>query len=146
MRMRKTTFSFFLALTLTSLFSFCWNGLLFLGLTKSNFFSFSLTCFIYLACLLKKFLDFLILSLLAHHMSYLQLYCFFLTCPITGVNYRREHLHHTDLYAESQHFIFTVLNICYYIIFPCSLPVVRPTPFRLANKVDKKSMEDWDPR
>ena len=77
----KRPFPFFLPWLWLLSFLFCWNGLLPLGLTKSNFFSFSLTCFIYLAYLLKKFLDFLILSLLAHQMSYLQLYCFFLPAP-----------------------------------------------------------------
>ena len=58
------------------------------GLDKGNFFSFSLICVVYLAHLLKKSLGFLKLSLLAHNMSYLQFYDFFLLCIITGVNYR----------------------------------------------------------
>ena len=58
------------------------------GLDKGNLFSFSLVCVVYLAHLLKKSLGFLKLSLLAHDMSYLQFYDFFLLCIITGVNYR----------------------------------------------------------
>ena len=85
-RMRKATFFFFLALTLASFFSFCWSVLLSLGLMKGNFFFFSLTCVVYLAYMLRKSLGFLIPSLLAHHMSFLQLY-HFLPCLITGVNY-----------------------------------------------------------
>ena len=86
-RMRKVTFSFFLALTLTSFVSFCWSVLLSPGLIKENLFSFSLSYIVYLAFLLRKSLGFLIPSLLAHHMSYLQRY-YFLPCRITGVNYR----------------------------------------------------------
>ena len=64
-------------LNLASFVSFCWSVLLSPGLIKENLFSFSLTCAIYLAFLLVKSLDFLIPSLLAHHMSHLQLYHFF---------------------------------------------------------------------
>ena len=87
MRMRKATFSFFLALTLTFFVSFCWSLLLSPGLMKGKLFFFSLSCFVYLAFLLRKSLGFLIPSFLDHHMSYLQLYHFF-SCLITGVNYR----------------------------------------------------------
>ena len=145
MRMRKTTFSFFLALTLTSLFSFLLEWFTTPGLDEEQFLFLFFDLF-YLPCLLVEEVSGLSNTLFAGSSNELSAaLLFFFTCPITAVNYRREHLHHADLYAESQHFIFTVLNICYYIIFPCSLPVVRPTPFRFANKVDKKSMEDWDP-
>ena len=86
-RMRKVTFSFFLASTLTSLFSFCWSILLSLALMKENLFSFALSCVIYIAFLLRKSLGVLIPSLLADHMSYLH-FIIFLPCLITGVNYR----------------------------------------------------------
>ena len=76
-RMRKVNFSFFLALTLTSFVSFCWSVLLSPGLIKENLFSFCLSYIVYPAFLLRKSLGFLIPSLLAHHMSYLQLYHFF---------------------------------------------------------------------
>ena len=46
------------------------------GLMKENLFLFSLTCFVYLPFLLRTSLGFLIPSLLAHHISYLQLYHF----------------------------------------------------------------------
>ena len=90
MRMRKATFSFFLAVTLTSLVSFCWSILLSPGLMKENLFSFSLICVVYLSFLLRRSLGFLILSLLTHHMSYpaLSFFFFFLPCLITAVNYR----------------------------------------------------------
>ena len=86
-RMRKVTFSFFLASTLTSFFSFCWSILLSLALMKENLFSFALSCVIYIAFLLRKSLGVLIPSLLADHMSYLH-FIIFLPCLITGVNYR----------------------------------------------------------
>ena len=86
-RMRKVTFSFFLASTLTSFFSFCWSILLSLALMKENLFSFALSCVIYIAFLLRKSLGVLIPSLLADHMSYLH-FIIFLPCIITGVNYR----------------------------------------------------------
>ena len=54
---------------------------------EGDFFSFPLACVIYLAFLFRKSQRFLIPSLLAHHMSYLQLY-HFLPCLKTGVNYR----------------------------------------------------------
>ena len=73
----NATFSIFLALTLTAFVSFCWGVLLSPGSMKGNFFSFLLTCVVYLAFLLRKSLGFLMPSLLAHHMSYLQLYHFF---------------------------------------------------------------------
>ena len=62
---------------------FSWGFLLSLGLMKGNLLSFSLASIVYRAYLLKKSPDFLIPSLLAHHMSsttftfYLQLYHFF---------------------------------------------------------------------
>ena len=43
---------------------------------EGDFFSFPLACVIYLAFLLRKSLRFQIPSLLAHHMSYIQLYHF----------------------------------------------------------------------
>ena len=86
-RMRKVTFSFFLASTLTSFFSFCWSILLSLALMKENLFSFALSCVIYIAFLLRKSLGVLIPSFLADHMSYLH-FIIFLPCLITGVNYR----------------------------------------------------------
>ena len=86
-RMRKVTFSFFLASTLTSFFSFCWSILLSLALMKENLFSFALSCVIYIAFLLRKSLGVLIPSLLADHMSYLH-FIIFLPCLITGVNCR----------------------------------------------------------
>lgn len=66
---------FFVVLTLTSFFSFCWNVLLSLDLMKGNFFS--LTCVGYLAYLLKKALGLPIPSLLADHINQFQPYQFF---------------------------------------------------------------------
>ena len=47
------------------------------GLMKENLFFFSLTSVVYLSFLLRKSLGFLMPSLLAHHIRYLQLYHFF---------------------------------------------------------------------
>ena len=73
----EATFSFFLALTLTSVVSLCCSVLLSPGLMKENLFFSSLTCVVYLAFFLRKSLGFLIPSLLAHDTSYLKLVQFF---------------------------------------------------------------------
>ena len=73
----EATFSFFLALTLTSFVSLCCSVLLSPGLMKENLFFSSLTCVVYLTFFLRKSLGFLIPSLLAHHTSYLKLVQFF---------------------------------------------------------------------
>ena len=87
-RMKKATFSFFfLAIISTSFVSFCWSALISPGLMKEIFFPFSWLVLLIFVFLLRKSLRFLIPSLLAHHMSYLQLY-HFLPCLKTGVNYR----------------------------------------------------------
>ena len=67
--------SLFSPLDLDFFFSFCHSILLSLCSTL-YFFSFLLNCLVSLAYLVRKSLDFLIPSLLAHHMSYLQFYRF----------------------------------------------------------------------
>ena len=71
--------SLFSPLDLDFFFSFCYSVSLSLSLSLCStlyFFSFLLNCLVSLAYLVRKSLDFLIPSLLAHHMSYLQFYRF----------------------------------------------------------------------
>ena len=147
MKMSKATFSFFLTLTLTSLVSFCWSVLLPPGLMKGNYFCFSLTCVVYLAYLLRKSLGFLIPFLLAHHMSYLQLYLFF--CPASSVELTTGEITFGSCWSacrDSASFKrFSIIYCIEYISLDsisCSLPIVRTQPFRFTKSSMEHSVSD----
>ena len=145
MRMRKLNFSFFLALTLTSFFSFCWSVLLSLGLM--NFFFFSLTCVVYLAYLLRKSLGFLIPSLPAYHMSYLQLYHFFPASSLESTTGEITFALCRSVCRDSASFKLCDTVYCIEYIFldniSSSLSVVRARTFRFASKIERVLRIGW---
>ena len=112
---RGQPFPFFLALTLTPFVSFCWSVLRSSGLMKENFFFFLDLC-----CLSSFFVEeissFSDTLFAGSSLELSPASSFFYPTSSLELTTGKEHLHHVDLYAETQHLsnfltLFTVSNI-----------------------------------